>query len=103
MSIKGFYLFIKNEQLPQEISFAIPVKDGNSLWSFNYDEFDFSFHTGAYDRNYRPIFVGDMLRQKSCEIPFEVEDVVSFLIMCGRYEEKHGTPIFDSLEVVDDK
>ena len=61
---------------------------------------DVEFHTGTYDRKGMPIFEGDTLRQMSCEIPFVVEDIVSFLIMCGRYEEKHGAPIFDSLEIV---
>ena len=58
------------------------------------------YHTGAYDRNNTPIFEGDTLRQMSCTQTFVVEDIVSFLLMCGRYEERHGTPIFDSLEVV---
>lgn len=55
---------------------------------------------GVTDRNGNSIKVGDILRSKTCEIPFKVESVVEFLLMCGRYEEKNGTPIFDSLEIV---
>jgi hypothetical protein len=59
--------------------------------------------TGTCDRYGTPIFEGDTLRQTTCEQTFKVEDIVSFLLMCGRYEEKHGTPIFDSLEIVKDE
>jgi hypothetical protein len=64
------------------------------------EAFIIEFHTGTYDRNNVPIFEGDTLRQMSCTQTFVVEDIVSFLLMCGRYEERHAAPIFDSLEIV---
>lgn len=67
------------------------------------EAFVVEFHTGTYDRYGSPIFEGDTLRQVSCEQTFKVEDIVSFLLMCGRYEAKHGAPIFDSLEIVKDE
>jgi len=64
------------------------------------EPYEVEYHTGTYDRNNVPIFEGDTLRQITCTQTFIVEDLVDFLLMCGRYEEKHGAPIFDSLEVV---
>ena len=60
-------------------------------------------HTGTCDRYQNPIYEGDILRQVSCEQTFKVDDIVSFLLMCGRYEAKHGASIFDSLEIVSDE
>jgi hypothetical protein len=56
---------------------------------------------GVYDRDGRMIRVGDMLRSKTCETPFKVENIVDFLMMCGEYRAKNGVEIFPSLEVVD--
>ena len=99
MTIKGFRVFDDYDGLkegdPYHYGVDLSLASGNEIKIF--------YHTGTFDRNGTPIYEGDTLRQKSCEIPFKVEDIVSFLIMCGRYEEKHGTPIFDSLEVVNEK
>jgi len=98
MSIKGFKIIYPDGQ-PK--SPDVVLSDFQNLDIKTPFKTEYLFHTGTYDRNGRPIYEGDQVRQVSCEIPFNVEDIVSFLIMCGRYEEKHGAPIFDSLEVVD--
>jgi hypothetical protein len=69
----------------------------------NWQPYKIEMSTGTCDRYGTSIFEGDILRQITCEQTFKVEDIVSFLLMCGRYEEKHGTPIFDSLEIVKDE
>jgi hypothetical protein len=68
--------------------------------SSSYAPYPIEMHTGTYDRNGIEIYEGDLLRSKTCETPFKVENIVDFLLMCGRYEEKNGAPIFDSLEIV---
>lgn len=93
MSIKGFRIKSDNGYLNEMDTSEIPGE-------FASPSDTVLFHTGTYDRKGEPIFEGDTLRQMSCEQTFKVEDIVSFLLMCGRYEAKHGAPIFDSLEVV---
>lgn len=86
MSIKGFRIF--NNELQCYEPRCVPE--------------DWEFHTGTYDRHGNPIYEGDMLRSKSCEIPFKVENIVDFLMMCGEYRAKNGVDIFDSLEIVNE-
>jgi|WetSurMetagenome_2_1015567.scaffolds.fasta_scaffold618068_1 hypothetical protein len=57
-------------------------------------------HTGTFDRNNQPIFEGDTLKSMTCEIPFKVESIVDFLMMCGEYKAKNGVDIFPSLEII---
>jgi len=108
MSIKGFRI-VSNHQEIRKIDFhSVETLCEDKFYSYFCIEYSLNspdiiqFDTGVYDREGISIYVGDTLRQKSCETPFVVEDIVSFLIMCGRYEEKHGTPIFDSLEIVNE-
>lgn len=108
MSIKGFTVqkLFASEILDHDIYFSDEIDDHEILSKIgeyrhcNHAHYKFRFHTGTYDRNQNPIFEGDLLRSKTCETPFKVESVLEFLLMCGRYEEKNGTPIFDSLEIV---
>jgi hypothetical protein len=76
------------------------VNSGDGKHYVYFEEIPRQFHTGTYDCNGASIYEGDFLRSKSCEIPFKVENIVSFLIMCGKYEAQHGVPIFESLEIV---
>lgn len=106
MSSKGFRLYdIQNQEyciddwyLDSDFNLYCDSAPGSAL--FIRDHFTLELHTGTYDRNNTPIYEGDMLRTMSCEVPFKVEDIVSFLIMCGKYEAQHGVEIFPSLEVV---
>jgi hypothetical protein len=98
MSIKGFRIF--DTDAWYETDFVCAHRN---LQPWHLPNHLVKFHTGTYDRNNTPIYEGDTLRQMSCEQTFKVDDIVSFLLMCGRYQEKHGAPIFDSLEVVDEK
>lgn len=56
-------------------------------------------YVGFDDKNSSMIFEGDVLEVAGGS-RITVEDLSSFLIYCGRYEEKHGVPLFDCLTVV---
>lgn len=111
MRIKGFRVARKSDKavLPAEENIFTWMSVNTSLCDIQctydvthmkLDDFYPQFHTGAYDSNGKMIFEGDFLRSKSCPEPFEVKDIVSFLMMCGEYKAKNGVDIFDSLEVI---
>ena len=93
MSIKGFRAKTNNKIMHFDpIPYILPLT--------NLMNYKIEYHTGTFDRNGFPIFEGDTLRSKTCEIPFKVENIVDFLMMCGAYREKNGCDIFESLEIV---
>lgn len=92
--------FYQEGNLDLKRDLALQIKLCSGSIDNDPSRFNIQFHTGTYDRNQNPIFEGDMLRSVTCEIPFKVENIVDFLMMCGAYKEKNGCDIFDSLEIV---
>ena len=56
-------------------------------------------YTGFEDKAGNQIFEGDIL-EAAGGLKITVESLAEFLIYCGRYEEKHGVPLFPSVQVV---
>lgn len=109
MSINGFRIESETNLISLVDFHSVAHVPENKFYSyFNFQDrlselgLKIQLDTGTRDREGTPIYEGDTLKQVSCEQTFKVDDIVSFLIMCGRYEEKHGTPIFDSLEIVNE-
>lgn len=55
--------------------------------------------TGFHDKLAEQIYEGDILEVAGGS-RITVESLEAFLIYCGRYEEKHGVPLFPSVQVV---
>lgn len=56
-------------------------------------------YTGFKDKNNKDIFVYDIL-EVAGGTKIIVNDMSEFLVFCGKYEEKHGVPLFPSVQVV---
>lgn len=76
------------------------IDDENGIRVQEYN-FKIQYHTGEFDRNQTPIYEGDWVRSMSCEEPWQVPDLVTFLKRCGAYEAEHGVRMCDSLIVVE--
>ena len=63
------------------------------------EDYEIMQYTGFKDKTGEDIFEGDVLEVAGGS-RITVESLETFLIFCGRYEEKHGVPLFPSVQVV---